>query len=197
MTAPLLRIDDVACLRGGRLLFAGLNLSLASGDAVVVRGPNGVGKSSLLRMAAGLLAPAAGTVRTSVPCALMDENLALDEERPLAEALRFWAVLDGLGQDRRRVGDALHDTALAALAAVPVRLLSTGQRRRAALARVVASRAPLWLLDEPANGVDAEALTRLEALITRHRGGGGAVLIATHQPIDMPGARELPLRGAA
>ena len=193
MIAPLLRIDDSACLRGGRLLFSGLSLSLAPGEAVVVSGPNGVGKSSLLRIAASLLAPAAGTVRAITPCALMDECLALDEERPLAEALRFWAVLDGLGEDRRRVGDALHDTALAGLAAGPVRLLSTGQRRRAALARVVASRAPLWLLDEPANGVDADALARLEALIARHRSGGGAVLIATHQPIDVPGARALPL----
>lgn len=192
-----LRFDQLACLRGGRLLFEGLSLALGPGEAGLLIGPNGVGKSSLMRVVAGLLPPLAGSVTLEGRAAMMDELLALDEERPLAEALRFWAVLDGLGDERRRVGDALHDTGLAALAAVPVRLLSTGQRRRAALARVVASGAPIWLLDEPANGVDTAARERLEGLIARHRASGGIALIATHLLLAVPDAKELRMEAAA
>lgn len=185
----ILRLDRVACARGGRLLFEGLDLSLGEGDAAVVTGPNGAGKSSLLRLCAGLLRPAAGTVEAG-PRALLGEQAALDGERTLAAALGFWAALDGTAG---RVVAALAAVDLADLAAVPVRLLSTGQRRRAGLARVVASAAPLWLLDEPANGLDAASIARLEAVVADHRAGGGAVLVATHLPLALPGAREIAL----
>ena len=172
----LLALRDVACWRGGRLLFEGLDLTLSAGDAMLVTGPNGTGKSSLLRVAAGLLRPLAGTVEAA-PCALADERPALDPELPLGRALAFWTPPGG------DVAAALEATGLAALADVPVRLFSTGQLRRASLARVALSGAPLWLLDEPANGLDTAALDLLAAMIGRHLGNGGAVLAASHQPL--------------
>lgn len=193
----MLAFHDVRCVRGGRLLFEGLSFALAPGDAALVSGPNGVGKSSLIRVAAGLLAPAHGTVDGPEARALMAEALALDPARPLAEALLFWAKLDDRADPSRRVAEALAATALAPLAEVPVRLLSTGQRRRAALARVVASEAPVWLLDEPANGLDTASVTALVALIARHRAAGGIALVATHLALDLPDAQVIPLGAAA
>ena len=188
MSVPL-TLEGVACVRGGRMLFAGLDLQLAAGAAAVVTGPNGIGKSSLLRLCAGLLTPAAGRV-VAPSLSWLGEAAALDPELPLHRALDFWARLDG-GRDR--VAAALEAVELAALRDVPVTMLSTGQRRRAALARVVASGVALWLLDEPANGLDAAAVARLEALIAAHRAGGGAVLVATHVPLALPGAQSVTL----
>lgn len=185
-----LALRGVACLRGGRLLFEGLDLALATGEAALVTGPNGAGKSSLIRIAAGLLAPAAGSVECEGARALMAEAPALDPELPLGAALRFWAGIDG---GREAVPEALAALGLAELAPVPVRFLSTGQRRRAALARVVASGAPVWLLDEPANGLDAGSVALLEGLIARHRAAGGIILVATHLPIALPQARVVAL----
>lgn len=185
----LLTLTDVACWRGGRLLFEGLDLTLAAGEAMIVTGPNGTGKSSLLRLAAGLLRPLAGTVRTS-PCALADERPALDPELALGHALAFWA------RDDAAVAPALAATGLVALAEVPVRLLSTGQLRRASLARVSVSGAPLWLLDEPANGLDARSLGLLDSLLGEHLASGGAILAASHQPLGGAGWRTLELAAA-
>jgi heme exporter protein A len=187
MTA-LLVLERVACGRGGRLLFEALDLSLGPGEAALVAGPNGSGKSSLIRLAAGLLAPAAGRVERDGAIALADESMALDPRLPLGRALRFWARLD---RSDERSGMAAMD--LAQLADVPVRMLSTGQRKRAALARVVSSGAGLWLLDEPANGLDADGEERLEAAITAHRAGGGAVIAASHQPLALAGAKAVVL----
>ena len=192
-----LAFRDVTCARGGRVLFEGLSFAVLAGGAALVTGPNGVGKSSLIRVAAGLLKPAKGEVEAPAARALMAEAAALDAERQLGSALRFWAALDNDDSDPGlRVVAALEATNLSALAEVPVRLLSTGQRRRAALARVVASKAPLWLLDEPANGLDDASVRVLEALIAGHRVGGGIALVATHLPIEVPGAVPIVL-GAA
>lgn len=179
----MLAFDTVACIRGGRVLFEGLSFTLEQGDAALVTGPNGVGKSSLIRLAAGLLSPAAGRIAGDAPRALLTDQASLDEELPLARALAFWARLDG---DAAKVARALEALALTDLANIPVRLLSTGQRRRAAIARVLASGAPLWLLDEPANGLDTAALGLLETAIAAHRASGGAVLVASHTPITLP-----------
>ncbi|WP_084582579.1 heme ABC exporter ATP-binding protein CcmA [Sphingomonas azotifigens] len=187
---PGLAFDDVTCLRGGRILFEGLRFALGPGEAGLVLGPNGVGKSSLIRIAAGLLAPLGGRVTGSGARALLAEAAALDAERTLANALAFWAGLDGR---RGAVAEALAAVGLAEIAAVPVRLLSTGQRRRAAFARVLASGAPVWLLDEPANGLDSASIAMLEARIAEHRAAGGIALIATHQPIALPGAQAIAL----
>jgi len=191
MTA--LAFHDVSCVRGGRALFAGLTFGIAAGEALVVTGANGTGKSSLLRLAAGLLAPTEGTVTRSAHVALMTEAAALDRDSTLAHALGFWAALDRDRQGPEEVSAALDRVALAHLAEVPVRLLSTGQRRRAALARVLVSAAPIWLLDEPANGLDVAAVERLEALIAAHRDGGGCVLVATHLSLAIAGAASIEL----
>jgi heme exporter protein A len=184
----LLRLEGVACVRGGRLLFEGLGLTLGPGEAALVTGPNGAGKSSLIRVAAGLLRATAGRVERGGAAALADEATALDEKMPLGRALAFWARLDGKDE-----AAGMGPMGIAHLAAVPVRMLSTGQRKRAMLARLVASGAPLWLLDEPANGLDADGVERLTELIGEHRRGGGAVLAASHQPLGIADARLVAL----
>lgn len=196
MSEALLHLRGVDCVRGGRTLFAGLDLDLGPGRAALATGPNGAGKSSLIRIAAGLLPPTAGSVAANAPRALMAaEAPALDPERTIADALGFWARIDGVSGDR--VTEALTTVGLDHLSAVPVRLLSTGQRRRVALARVIAGGAPVWLLDEPGNGLDTASVAVLESVIARHRDHGGAVLLATHLPIALPGAAAIALGAAA
>lgn len=189
----LLAFRDVTGARGGRVLFEGMGFTVTAGEAMLVTGPNGAGKSSLIRFAAGLLPPVAGEVERPAQAALLAEAAALDGEASVAAALRFWATMDGEDRAAARAGAALAAVGLAHLADVPVRLLSTGQRRRVALARVVASGAPLWLLDEPANGLDTAAMAMLEGLVARHRGEGGGVVVATHLPLALPGAATLEL----
>lgn len=169
--SALLSFDQVALRRGGRLLFEELSFSLGAGEALKVTGPNGSGKSSLIRLAAGLLREERGRVARS-PLALADDSVALDRELPLRRALGFWGGA---------VEAAVEVLDIGYLAQVPVRLLSSGQAKRATLARVIASGAPLWLLDEPLNALDSAAAERLAAVVDRHRAGGGAVLAASHQ----------------
>ena len=164
----------LALVRGGRLLFEGLDIAIAPGDATLLTGPNGCGKSSLIRLVAGLLTPNAGTIDRA-EAALANDDLALDRELGVRRAIAFWKG--------PRLAEAMTAFGLERLADVPVRLLSTGQARRARLARVMASGAPLWLLDEPLNGLDSDGRERLEAAIRDHRSTGGGVLAASHQPL--------------
>lgn len=170
---PLLRFENVALRRGGRLLFEGLTFELGPGERLQVTGANGSGKSSLIRLAAGLLRPEQGRVDGS-QLVLAADDLALDRELPLARALQFWnssplAAMDALG--------------LGHLAPMPVRLLSSGQLKRATLARVAASGAPLWLLDEPLNALDSDGAKKVGFVVERHLESGGAVLAASHQKL--------------
>ena len=178
---PLLRFEAVTLRRGGRLLFEGLDLKLGPGEALHLTGPNGSGKSSLIRLAAGLLRAERGRVER-IALALADEALALDRELALGKALRFWG-------DAERLDQAMKAMDLATLADVPVRLLSSGQVKRATLARVAASGASLWLLDEPLNGLDGDGVKRLDALLACHRAAGGAVLAASHAALGGDWAR--------
>ncbi len=169
----LLRFEDVSLRRGGRLLFEGLDFELRPGEALQVAGPNGSGKSSLIRLAAGLLRADRGRIQRP-SLALADDNLALDRELPLKRALGFW------GGPTEPAMDALGVTLLAD---VPVRYLSSGQAKRATLARVAASNAALWLLDEPLNALDTDGIARLSRLIDDHLGEGGAIVAASHQAL--------------
>ena len=182
-----LAATDLACRRGERLLFRGLSLDLGPGGALQVAGPNGTGKSSLIRILAGLLRPFAGSVERVGGIGLLDERPALDGHLPLERALAFWGRIDG-GE-----GAAIERLGLEPLLDLPVRYLSTGQRKRAALARLMGQHAPIWLLDEPLNGLDVHAVELCEALVAEHCAAGGLAVIASHQPFAVPGLTTLTL----
>jgi heme exporter protein A len=188
---PSISVDNVAVIRGNRLVLRGLTVTARSGDIIWVRGANGCGKSTLLRLIAGLLHATAGSIQTEGRIALADENLALDVNLTVEKALMFWADMDGASADARSA--ALADMDLQALAQVPVRFLSTGQRKRASIARVLTSKADIWLLDEPYNGLDSASCARLDQAITAHAANGGIVLVAAHQPPSINVAHSLIL----
>jgi len=198
----MLEARELACLRGERIVFAGVSFRVAPGAALLLTGANGAGKSSLLRLLAGLLPPAAGALLwegadTSADRAEHARRLrflspqdALKPALTARESLAFAARLQGGGG----VDAALDALGLLPLAELPVRLLSTGQRRRLALARLALTpTAPLWLLDEPTLGLDAASVSRLGGLLEGHRERGGAVVAATHLPLPLPNADELRL----
>jgi len=188
---PAISVDNVAVIRGNRLVLRGLSVTARSGDIIWVRGANGCGKSTLLRLIAGLLHATAGSIMTEGRVALADENLALDANLTVEKALMFWADMDGASADERRV--AMADMDLQGLAQVPVRFLSTGQRKRASIARVLTSKADIWLLDEPYNGLDSASCARLDQAITAHAANDGIVLVAAHQPPSINVAHSLIL----
>ena len=192
MQACHLEAREIACRRGDRLLFAQLSFALEPGAALQIAGPNGIGKSSLIRILAGLARPLEGTVSRSGAVGLLDERLALDEHQPLDKALAFWAALD-----RADLEAHAETLGLAGLLDVPVRYLSTGQRKRAALARLVGQQAPLWLLDEPLNGLDSRAAGLVERLAANHCRAGGIAVIASHQRFTLDGMAQLELAGFA
>ena len=181
--SPALSAHDLACRRGERLLFRRLSFALEAGAACHVTGANGAGKTTLIRALAGLTTPYAGEVRRDGTLALLDERTGLDPDLPLGRALAFWFGLDGAaGADAIMVRLRLDP-----LAEVPVRYLSTGQKKRAALARVLGQAAPVWLLDEPLSGLDAASQALVSTLVRDHCASGGIALIASHQPLDVPG----------
>ncbi len=188
--APMLIADSLTCARGGRLVLAEVSFRVACGGALLVRGPNGAGKSTLLRLIAGLLRLEGGVIANPFVTAFLGHDNALKSDRTLASELRFWAGLDG---QVSRIDAALDRFDLTALADLPVRILSSGQKRRAALARTWVSGARLWLLDEPSVGLDAANVERLAAAMRDHRAGGGLVIATSHVPIGLDDAAELTL----
>lgn len=201
-----LEAEALACVRGERQIFQGLDFQLGAGEALLLRGPNGAGKSSLLRILATFLKPAAGRLVWD-GVGLWDDLETyrrrlgyvghLDAVKPLltvAENVRFWARLVGGGGD---VEAALDAFAIAHLAEVPAALLSAGQRKRTALARLEAAPGELWLLDEPGVSLDDEGLACLAGAIQRQRRRGGMVIAATHHDLDIAEARTLRLGAEA
>lgn len=187
MQACRLAATDLACRRGDRLLFRGLTLNLHGGEALQVAGANGIGKSSLIRILAGLMPAYSGEVLRDGAAGLIDERPALDPQLPLGRALAFWQRMDGPADN------ALARLGLSNLLDVPVRYLSTGQRKRAALARLIGQSAPIWLLDEPLNGLDTKAVEMVEEMVAEHCAAGGLALVASHQPFALPGGRRIEL----
>ena len=199
-----LRVEDLCVERGGRPVIDGLGFSLASGEALIVTGRNGAGKSTLLRALAGLLPRRSGKVDVEgadaeEPAALMHYLAHADGlKAPLTarENLDFWArFLAGADPDRRSLppARALERVGLAHVGEAPVAILSAGQKRRVALARLLVAFRPLWLLDEPTSALDRAARERLAHAMTEHLAQGGMIVAATHEPLGLDGARELAL----
>jgi heme exporter protein A len=196
----LLQAAGLAAFRGERLVFRDLDFAVAAGGALLLTGPNGSGKSTLLRLLAGLLRPAAGQLTWDGEDALSDllahaarvayvgHQAAVKPGLTGAENLDFTARLSGAD-----VGEALAAVGLADLADLPARMLSAGQKRRLALARLALSRAPIWLLDEPTLGLDAASVERLGDMLGAHRAQGGLVVAATHLTLPVPDAVGLRL----
>lgn len=194
-----LQVQGLACRRGRRLLFQGLGLGLAPGSITWLRGANGSGKTSLLRLLAGLAPPEAGTLQWQGLARLYVSHAnALKDDLTLAESVAFMARLQGYAHGQNQA-DACAARALATLgmahrAAALVRTLSQGQRRRGALARLALDDTPrAWLLDEPYDALDSDGTQRLDALIRANAARGGLVLLTSHQPIDLAGAATLTL----
>jgi heme exporter protein A len=196
---------DLACLRGSRMVFVGLDFVLQPGGALLLLGPNGSGKSSLLRLMAGLLRPFRGDM-TWRGTSLKDEPDALrghvhyvghaDAVKPVltaAENLKFWAAMDNRPDPGAAALQALTTLGVGHIAETPGRFLSAGQKRRLNLARVLAVPAPLWLLDEPTVALDKAGVKLLEGVIDDHRRRGGMVVLSTHADIALPGATALHL----
>jgi heme exporter protein A len=201
--------ENLTCRRGGRVVFAGLSFALQPGKALLLTGPNGSGKSTLLRVMAGLLPPDSGVLSWD-GAAIGDDPAAhrrrlhylghLDGVKPVltvAENLRIWTRLRTPKRsraDRRQiVRAALAAFQLEAMAEIPARLLSAGQRRRVALARLLTAYAPLWLLDEPTSGLDDTAVALFERVVDDHREDGGMVVVSSHGGPAPKGAVRVPL----
>ncbi|RTM13454.1 MAG: heme ABC exporter ATP-binding protein CcmA [Bradyrhizobiaceae bacterium] len=193
----------VTCVRGGRQVFAGLDFAAVSGEAVAVVGRNGSGKTSLLRLIAGLLVPAGGKIalqggdaELTLPeqCHYLGHRDALKPALSVAENLSFWA--DFLGGERLDFAESLATVGLDHATHLPAGFLSAGQRRRLSLARLLTVRRPVWLLDEPTNALDVAGQDMFGGLMRQHLSRGGMIVAATHAPLGIE-SRELRIGGMA
>jgi heme exporter protein A len=195
--------SGIRCVRGGREVFAGLDFEAVSGEAVAVVGRNGSGKTSLLRLIAGLLVPAGGTIALAggdseltlaEQCHYLGHRDALKPALSVAENLSFWA--DFLGGERFDAAEGLATVGLDHAKHLPAAFLSAGQRRRLSLARLLTVRRPVWLLDEPTTALDAAGQDMFCGLMRDHLTSGGLLIAATHAPLRIE-SRELRIGGAA
>jgi heme exporter protein A len=191
--------ENIAARRGGRLAFAGAFLVLNPGEIHVLRGSNGAGKSTLLRVLAGRAQPDAGTMRIEgvepgAAATLLGHSDGLKGALTGDETLRFWRDL--YGTDDARIAAAAEAMEIAAFRFQRVSTLSAGQRRRIALCRPIISGRPIWLLDEPTAGMDATSAARVIAAVEAHAKGGGSAIVATHEPLQFRGARNITMSEA-
>ncbi len=186
----VLKVDGLVAIRGDRLVFGPISFAVAAGGALLLVGPNGSGKSTLLRLLAGLGRAEAGTVRWNGEDALADRT---GHGARVAYIGHQDAVKPGLtAAENLGAGavSALAAVGLERLAELPARMLSAGQKRRLALARLLTRATPIWLLDEPTLGLDTASVARFGTMMAAHRAGGGIVVAATHLPLPLPDARE-------
>ncbi len=205
-SSVVLECRDLCVERGGRRVLEGISLALVEGQALIVRGANGAGKSTLLRTLAGFITPVSGTLTwrdenaLDNRAALQDQVHYLGHQDPIKLVLSVHdnlSIWTGILGDDCNIDGALEWFGLAHLANTPARYLSAGQRRRLALARMVAIQRPLWLLDEPSVSLDRLAAGQLEILIDNHRKTGGIVVVATHGEIDIDRAHTITLEAQA
>jgi heme exporter protein A len=187
--------EQVTGERGGEIIFSGIAFSLGSGDSLTVTGPNGAGKSTLLRIVAGLLPATGGAVRLEggeawptpqSACHYLGHLNAMKAAFTVAENLAFWQRF--LGEPHLAVDEALEMVGLSDIGHLPFGYLSTGQRRRTAIARLLVSYRPVWLLDEPTAGLDKGSERQFSALMRAHLEDGGIIVAATHQELGLGGA---------
>ncbi|MDN5928503.1 MAG: heme ABC exporter ATP-binding protein CcmA [Hyphomicrobiales bacterium] len=196
--------EKVGGERGGETVFSGIDFAVSDGETLIVTGPNGSGKSTLLRIIAGLLPAAEGSIQLegggeqapdpAAACHYLGHENGMKPVLSVAENLDFWQNFNGapaLG-----IGEALEAVGLETVAHLPYGYLSTGQRRRIAIARLLISRRPLWLLDEPTAGLDRRSEERFAALMTGHLREGGMIVAATHVALGLEGVKELRMGGA-
>ncbi|MFD2205129.1 heme ABC exporter ATP-binding protein CcmA [Kiloniella antarctica] len=195
--------ENLTCIRGGRTVFIGLNFHLNESSALILEGPNGSGKSSLIRILSGLLRPRLGSLTWQEQDATKEPEIFQDHIHYIGhrnaiklvlsvqENLSYWS---GLNKDDPQLDKALDQFNMLPLKNTPANLLSSGQSRRLALSRLLASKRKLWLLDEPSVGLDIASVQLLEQAITKHRASGGSVIFATHSPIKVTTPTILNLR---
>ena len=200
-----LQAQDLTCMRGERKLFSNLSFGLSSGDCLHVRGENGVGKTSLLRLLTGLSKPEAGRVLWNQESISKQTNHyhrnllflghrdALKEELSALENLQIYATLDGITLPVEKALAVLWRFGLRGRENLPVNYLSAGQKRRVLMARMLTRQAKLWILDEPFNALDMNAIAQLEELMVEHLASGGLLVLTSHQAVGIPNVRMLDL----
>lgn len=195
--------DKLAGERGGEPVFDDISFSLSSGEGLVITGPNGSGKSTLLRVVAGLLPAAGGVIRLddggafedlASACHYLGHQNGMKPALTVAENLAFWREF--LGAPRMEPEEALESIGLVGIGHLPFGYLSTGQRRRSAIARLLVSYRPIWLLDEPTAGLDRASEARLANLMRAHLAEGGILVAATHLPLGLDGVKGLEMEAA-
>lgn len=200
-----LEAREIACVRGERELFAGLNLQVLPGQCLHIRGENGVGKTSLLRLLTGLASPESGEILWNGHSIKKDVSAyhgqllflghrdALKEDLSALENLRLYSAIDGIALSDRDAFASLWRFGLKGREDLPVNCLSAGQKKRVLMARMVTRRAQVWVLDEPFNALDTHAVLELQGLIAEHLESGGLAILTSHQPLTIPGLRVLDL----